>query len=129
MGLFDFFRRHRNQPPSVPAYATAAGGRYAGRPLLILLENYVLKTIGHLAPEKEQINASITRRIFGGGDDWHATLRGTLRLEASLDDDLRQMWAEHQQAAQAAGTAAVPEDFARRVADENFAHLIEPVME
>ncbi len=129
MGLFDLFRRRRNQAPTVPAYAKVMEGRYAGRPLLILLENYILRTIGCLAPEKEQINASITQRIFGGGEDWQATLRGTLRLEASVDDDLRRMWVEAQQAAQTAGGTAVPEDFARRVADENFAHLIEPVME
>ncbi|MGV3659698.1 MAG: hypothetical protein ACO1TE_05930 [Prosthecobacter sp.] len=129
MGLLDFFRRRRDQAPTVPAYATALEGRYAGRPLLILLENYVLSTIGCLAAEKEQLNASITKRIFGGGDDWRATLRGTLRLEASIDDDLRQMWGAYQQNARTAGRTPVPEDFARRVADENFAHLIEPVME
>lgn len=128
MGLFDFFRR-RDQPPAVPAYAKVMEGRYAGRPLLILLENYILSTIGHLTPEKEAINASITQRIFGGGEDWRGTLRGTLRLEATVDEDLCRMWGEQQAAARDAGAAAVPEDFARRVADENFAHLIEPVME
>lgn len=128
MGLFDFFRR-RDKTIAVPAYAKVMDGRYAGRPLLILLENYILRTIGHLAAEKEQINASITQRIFGGGEDWRATLRGRLRLEEAVDDDLCRMWREQQYAAQAAGKTAVPEDFARRVADENFAHLIEPVME
>src|SRR5262245_46002539 len=48
MGLFDFFRTR-----SKPAYAQAVSGRYDGRPLLILLENYVLSAIGCLAPEKE----------------------------------------------------------------------------
>lgn len=128
MGLFDFFRR-RDKTIAVPAYAKVMEGRYAGRPLLILLENYVLSTIGHLAPDKETLNASITQRIFGGGEDWRETLRGRLRLEASVNDDLCRMWCEQQDAAQAAGKIAVPEEFARRVADENFVHLIEPVME
>lgn len=122
MGLFDFFRR-----PRKPSYATAMGGRYAGRPLLILLENYVLGAIGRLPPDKEELTASITRRIFGDGPDWRATLRTTLHLEASMDESLRQMWDDHQKRAQEAGATLTPEDFARSVADENFAHLIEPV--
>lgn len=121
MGLFDFL--HRSPKPSL---ATAAGGRYHGRPLLILLENYVLATLGALAPDKEQLVTSITQRIFGGGADWRETLRTTLHLGESLDDSLRQMWADQQQQAQQGGVTLAPEEFARRFADQNFAHLISP---
>ncbi len=121
MGLFDFFRPRRE--PAKPAYASVLGGRYDGRPLLILLENYVLAAIGHLTPDKAKLNASITQRIFGGGEDWRATLRDVLHLEASTDDEMRSLWAAAQQ--QAPGPA--PEEFARRMTDENFAHLIERV--
>ncbi|WP_395717824.1 hypothetical protein [Prosthecobacter sp.] len=119
MGLFDFFRRSPK-----PSLATAAGGRYAGRPLLILLENYVLSAIGTLAPDKDQLVASITQRIFGGGTDWRTTLRTTLQLGDSLDESLRRMWAENQQQAQQAGVTLSPEEFARMIADQNFAHLL-----
>jgi hypothetical protein len=119
MGLFDFFRRSPK-----PSLATAAGGRYAGRPLLILLENYVLSAIGSLAPDKDQLVASITQRIFGGGTDWRTTLRTTLQLGDSLDESLRRMWAENQQQAQQAGVTLSPEEFARMIADQNFAHLL-----
>lgn len=121
MGLFDFLRRSPK-----PSLATAMGGRYDGRPLLILLENYVLSAIGNLAPDKEQLVASITQRIFGGDADWRGTLRTTLQLGDSLDDSLRQMWAENQQRAQQSGVTLGPEEFARIIADQNFAHLLSP---
>jgi hypothetical protein len=38
--------------------------RYAGRPLLILLENYVLSCIGQLPVDKEAGLLSITQRVF-----------------------------------------------------------------
>jgi hypothetical protein len=120
MGLFDFFRRSPK-----PSLATAMGGRYAGRPLLILLENYVLSAIGSLASDKDQLVASITQRIFGGDADWRATLRTTLQLGDALDDSLRQMWAENQRQAQQAGVTLSPEEFARMIADQNFAHLLQ----
>lgn len=119
MGLFDFFRPRRE--PAKPAYATALGGRYEGRPLLILLENYVLAAIGHLPPDKDKLNASITQRIFGGGDNWRATLRDVLHLEASPDEEMRDLWTT----AQSQTPTPNPVDFARRMVDENFAHLIE----
>ncbi|MBL9189435.1 MAG: hypothetical protein JNK23_18275 [Opitutaceae bacterium] len=121
MGLFDFVSGRRK--PVEPSLTT---DRYNGRPLLILLENYVLSAIGSLAPDKEQLAASATQRVFGGVGDWRSTLRGTLHLGDSLDESLRQMWATNQKRAQQAGVTLAPEEFARMVADQNFAHLIEP---
>ena len=121
MGLFDFLsgRRKTSEPPSHT-------DRYGGRPLLILLENYVLSAIDSLAPDKEQLAASATQRVFGGGADWRSTLRTTLHLGDSLDESLRQMWATNQQRAQQASVTLSPEEFARMVADQNFAHLLTP---
>jgi hypothetical protein len=100
--------------------------RYEGRPLLLLVENYVLSAIGFLAPDSEQKVASVTQRVFGGGADWRSTVRSTLRLGDSLDQGLLQMWAKNQKIAKDAGVTLSPEDFARMVADTNFAHLIPP---
>jgi hypothetical protein len=120
MGLFDFLsRRRKTSEPS-------SNNRYNGRPLLILLENYVLSAIGSLAPDKELLAAAATQRVFGGSNDWRSTLRDTLHLGDSLDESLRQMWATNQQRAQEAGVTLSPEDFARTIADQNFAHLIDP---
>ncbi len=62
--------------------------RYEGRPLLILLENYVLSCIGCLPEEKVPALTGVVQKVYGGGDDWKATLRSTLNLEDALDDEL-----------------------------------------
>jgi hypothetical protein len=117
MGLFSFLKRPR-------AAGDDLGPRYRGRPLLILLENYVISAIGHLEKEQDELAASATQRVFGGGEDWRATLRATLHLESSLDDSIREMWTKNQTIAERAGVVLKPSDFARVVVDENFAHLL-----
>ncbi len=101
--------------------------RYTGKPLLILLENYVLSCIGCLPAEKVPGLAAIVRKVYGGGDDWKATLRSALHLEDGLDDDLRQMWLRNQDIARQANESLLPEDFARMVVDDNFSSLIDVV--
>lgn len=121
MGLFDFLTG-RGKPSSAPPPTD----RYNGRPLLILLESYVLGAIGSLSADKEELAASATQQVFGGDSDWRSTLRRTLQLGETLDDTLCQIWRSNQERAQQAGLTLTPEDFARMVTDENFAHLIEP---
>jgi hypothetical protein len=98
--------------------------RYKGKPLLILLENYVLDCVGHLPNEKASSIADIVNRVYGGGDDWKATLRSKLHLGERLDENLRQMWARNQETAKQANRPLPPEEFARMVVDQNFASLI-----
>ena len=52
------------------------------------------------------------------------TLRSELRLP-DLGEKFRKMWTKNQKIAARASTTLTPEDFARRVVDENFAHLID----
>jgi hypothetical protein len=116
MGWF----RKRNVQPAPPD-----SDRYRGKPLLILLENYVLDCIGCLPKDKEPTIASLVQRVYGGRDDWKATLRSTLHLGDSLDKNLRQMWARNQDLARQANETLLPEDFARMVVDQNFSSLID----
>jgi len=99
--------------------------RYKGKPLLILLENYVLSCIGCLPEEKVPTLTGIVQKVYGGGDDWKATLRSTLHLEDALDDDARRMWLRNQDIAKQANESLLPEEFARMVVDHNFSSLIE----
>jgi hypothetical protein len=98
--------------------------RYKGKPLLILLESYVLDCIGCLPKEKMPTITSIIHRVYGGGGDWKATLRSTLHLDDALDENLRQMWVRNQDLARQANQTLPPEDFARMVVDQNFSSLI-----
>ncbi len=114
-----WFGKKKEEPPGQD------GGRYEGKPLLILLENYVLDCVGHLPPDKVSMITSIVQRVYGGGEDWKATLRSTLRLDGSLDENLRQMWQRNQEIARRSKQALTPEDFARMIVDQNFSDLIE----
>jgi hypothetical protein len=103
--------------------AEALRSRYAGRPLLVLIENYVLSCIGCLTSDKEEKMLKLVQKAYGGGEDWKRTLRPVLLFEDSIDEDLRQMWESNKQLARASQTQFEPEDFARAVADKNFGHL------
>ena len=106
--------------------ADAEPERYKGRPLLIILENYILDCIGALEPERQQQVQAIVQRTFGGGTDWKLTVRGVLYLEEGLDERLRRMWQQNQEIARANELVLHPVQFAKMVADQNFAHLINP---
>lgn len=110
-----------------PDNSNSQQARYAGRPLLILLENYVLSCIGQLPAGKETSLVTAVQRVWGGGSDWKATMRTSLQLGESIDDSLRKMWTTNQDRARQANAIFSPEDFARMVVDKNFAHLIEAV--
>jgi hypothetical protein len=113
-----WFSKKKDQPSPVN------NDRYKGKPLLILLENYVLDCIGCLPKDKLPTITTMIQRVYGGGDDWKATLRSTLQLDDSIDENLREMWTHNQDLARQANETLLPEDFARMVVDQNFSSLI-----
>lgn len=123
MGWFskNWFRKKSTSAQEAPT----GSERYRGRPLLILLENYVLYAIEQLPPEKLATLQTAVDRVWGGGQEWAATFRAALGLDARIDDDLRQMWKKNQGTSRESGVTFPPEDFARMVADVNFAHLLD----
>ncbi len=98
--------------------------RYRGRPLLIVIENYILAAIGESAGHQEDM-LPIVQQVFGGGDDWMATVRRTLDWDDSIDESFRAMWVRNQEIARQKGLTLHPVQFAKMVADQNFAHLID----
>ena len=128
--MWNPFRRKGAEPapPSPPAplpSVEAEPERYEGRPLLLLVENYVLAAIGELPPEKAERVGAIVRRMWGGGDDWMRTLRRELDLNDSVDESFRRMWARNQEIARQNGMELHPIQFAKMIADTNFAPLLE----
>ena len=99
--------------------------RYNGKPLLILLENYVLDCIGCLSKENVKTITGTVQRVYGGGDDWKATLRSMLKLDENLDDNLRKIWSRNQDIAVQNKQCLSPEEFARTIVDQNFSSLID----
>ena len=122
--MFGLFRKKASVNVLIPS-AEAEPERYAGRPLLIVLENYVLDCIGELPPEKQALVRSVVQRTWGSGDDWRATVRAQLHLESNLDESLRGMWSRHREIAKQHSQSLHPIQFAKMVVDQNFAALIE----
>ena len=120
------FGPFRKKPPAGPPLPSAEvePERYAGRPLLIVLENYVLDCIGELPPDKQAQVRSVVQRVWGGGDDWKATVRQQLQREQGMDEALRGMWSRNQEIARQHNQQLHPVQFAKMVVDQNFAHLI-----
>ncbi len=113
------------QDPAHPTDPTRKiNTRYQGKPLLIVLENYVLHTVGALNPERYQAMQQIVQRVFGGGADWKQTMRNALRLEESLDEELRTLWQKDRDSNRARGLVLHPAQFAEMVVDKNFAPLL-----
>ena len=103
--------------------ASAEPERYKGRPLLLILENYVLDCIGELSPETQDTLRVVVQKAFGGDSDWKKTIRKELRLDDSFDDEIRTMWSKNQEIARQNNTKILPVQFAKMVVDENFADV------
>jgi hypothetical protein len=96
--------------------------RYEQNPMFVILENYVLDSIGKLEPDKyARLNEVISRNL--GGTDWKKTIREQYDLPPDTDANLKQLWQEAIAEADAKQESLTPEDFARDVVDEMFADL------
>lgn len=97
--------------------------RYAGKPLLRLLEYYVLWSIGHLAEEdasRLQAMAPKLTDTFGGDGTWQGAIATTMELPHNMPELIRQVWARNQQIAAASGVELPTEQFAEMFVDSNL---------
>ena len=103
--------------------------RYAGRPLLILLENYVLACIGALSAEDMARVGDLALRGFGAPPeaDWMEVLRTQLDLGPGICESIRARWQAGVARLETAGETPDPVAFARGIVDANFTPLIEPI--
>jgi hypothetical protein len=101
--------------------------RYTRRPLLRLLDDYVLDVIGALPEETHPALLEIVRLAYPDtpGATWRAVLENELELEPDLKRAILSMWREYQQLMAGEGSTADPSVFAVSFSDENFAPLID----
>lgn len=101
--------------------------RYTGRPLLRLLDDYVLDVIGALPDETPAVLLEVVRLAYPDtpGHTWREVLENELELEPSLKRRILSMWRDYQQLVAGQGETANPSEFAVSFADANFAPLIE----
>lgn len=120
--VFGFFKRKSRASP-LPS-AGPEPERYAGRPQLVLLENYVLDCIGCLSARAQDNVLRLVQQAYGGGADWRRTLRERLAIDPKLDDRIRSLWQMNTAIADKRKERLHPVQFAKRVVDTNFAHLL-----
>ena len=96
--------------------------RYDDKPLLVIIENYILDVIGELNDENRKLTEKVVLDAFAAEGDWHEALRKTLGLTIELDDELNALWAKNQQIAIEDQIELTPVAFAQMIDDDNFAN-------
>jgi hypothetical protein len=98
--------------------------RYDGKPLLRLLELYILHVLGELPlPEQESLNrlAPKLQSLYGGNGQWHEAVAAAVRMPAEVPATIREMWEKNLEIARANNVPALtPQKFAELFVDENL---------
>lgn len=98
--------------------------RYEGKPLLRLLECYVLNTIGQLTPADKSNLERMTPKlqaVYKLDGDWRSIISQVMHFPEALEDNIRSLWVRNRELASQHGGELLAEDFARMIVDENLA--------
>ena len=69
--------------------------RYDGKPLLRLLELYVLKALGELPALEEETLPNLAPKlqtIYGGHGTWDGAIETAVRMPADMPGQIRDLW-------------------------------------
>ena len=97
--------------------------RYDGKPLLRLIELYVIDAIGALTPEQAKNLDAMTPKLcqlYGTTGDWRADIAKVMAFPESMPQSIREMWSRNQQIAKQSGASLTAEDFAVMFVDANI---------
>jgi len=98
--------------------------RYAGKPLVRLLDAYVLRAIGALPLEQETLLQQMTpklRQTWNRTEDhWHEVLAAQMQFPPTMPTMLRDMWQKNQSIARTNKVTLSPLEFAYMFVDQNF---------
>ena len=97
--------------------------RYNGKPLLRLLELYVLWSLGQLPDEDASRLEALAPKLtetFGGDGTWQNALATTMQMPPNMPELVRDMWAKNQKIASDNGVELHPEQFAQMFVDSNL---------
>jgi hypothetical protein len=98
--------------------------RYDGKPLLRLLELYVLWAIGALSESDEKILTAMTPKLqstYKVSGSWHEVIASAIRIPADMPTAIQRMWAKNTEIARENGATLTPQQFAEMFVDENLA--------
>lgn len=97
--------------------------RYQGKPLLRILECYVLWAIGALPEDDADALKAMTPKLsacYGGKGTWQEIMVTALELPPELPDMIRSSWEKSQERARAGGATLAPQAFAEHFVDKNL---------
>lgn len=97
--------------------------RYRGKPLLRLLECYVLKAINNLsADDLANLTAMQPKlaQVYGNKGAWDQIIAATMELPEHMPTLIVQMWERNQEIAKAKNISLSPQQFAEMFVDENL---------
>ncbi len=99
------------------------GDRYREKPLLRLLECYVLNAIGQLSVEEANRLLMLTpklNQLYARSGSWCEVLAAELDLPLDLQELIEQSWLKYQEAEAGAGLTASSQKFAEMFVDANL---------
>jgi len=97
--------------------------RYAGKPLLRLLECYALWSIGELRPEDRETLESMTpmlQHTYGKTGAWHEVIASVMEFPQNLPASIKGLWEKNTAIAQKAQASLSPQQFAEMFVDQNL---------
>lgn len=101
----------------------APNSRYQGKPLLRLLECYVLWAIGAL-PERDatalQEMTPKLQSIYHMQGDWQEIIASVVQLPSNMPTVIRKMWTKNTEIAQRSGVTLTSQQFAEMFVDQNL---------
>jgi len=98
--------------------------RYQGKPLLRLLECFVLKAINELsAADAENLKSMQPKlaQIYGKQGSWDQIISATMKFPENMPTLIREMWDRNQVIAKQQSTTLAPQQFAEMFVDQNLA--------
>jgi hypothetical protein len=97
--------------------------RYSGKPLLRLLECYVLRAIGELPEKDAEILANITpklQEIYAHEGQWPEIVAATVNLPPQASETIKDMWERNQKIASDSNVLLSAQEFAEMFVDDNL---------
>ncbi len=111
MGLFGLFKKE------VPK------DRYAGKPLLKLIDSFILKTIGQLDPAQEKLLEQMVPKLqqtFGMTGTWEEIVLSQLNLSPDVRASIQALWERNQTIAKQNGVVLTPLQFTEMFVEKNI---------
>ena len=111
MGLFGFGKK--------PAQRV---DRYAGKPLLKLVDSFVLKCIGELDPSQELLLVQMTpkfQEVFACPGTWEEIVIAELHFQPGIQASIQALWTKNQGIAKLNGVTLTPMQFVEMFVESN----------